>query len=81
MRVFLCHKLLNADPATRIVFTTREPLPAPFDNQRREIALGALSRNDAVELVGEVMKQEGLIPKADDPGGDPQEIVELVEGR
>ncbi len=25
------------------------------------------------------MKQEGLTPKADDPGGDPQEITDLVE--
>jgi tetratricopeptide (TPR) repeat protein len=75
----LCQKLLDADPATRILFTSREPLPAPFDNRRREISLGALSREDAIKLVGEVMKQEGLIPKADDPGSDPQEITDLVE--
>jgi len=75
----LCKKLLEADPATRIVFTSRESLPAPFDNKRREIGLGPLSREDAIKLVGEVMKQEGLIPKSDDPGGDPKEIVELVE--
>ena len=75
----LCEKLLEADPATRIVFTSRESLPAPFDNKRREISLGPLSRVDAIKLVGEVMKQEGLTPKADDPGGDPKEIVELVE--
>ena len=75
----LCQQLLEADPATRIVFTSREELTAPFDNKRREILLGALSRDDAIKLVGEVMKQEGLIPKADDPGSDPQEIVDLVE--
>jgi len=75
----LCRKLLDADPATRIVFTSRESLPAPFDNKRREIALGALSRTDAIALVAEVMKQEGLIPKSEDPGGDPQEITDLVE--
>ncbi len=75
----LCRKLLDADAATRILFTTRVSLPAPFDYKRREIALGALSRGDAIKLVGEVMKQEGLIPKAEDPGGDPQEITDLVE--
>ncbi len=76
----LCRKLLDASPATRLVFTTREPLPAPFDDGRREIALGALSREDAVRLVSEVMKREGSEPKGDDPGAEPQEIVELVEG-
>lgn len=75
----LCQQLLEADTATRIVFTTREPLPAPFGNRRREIVLGALSRDDAVELVSEVMKQEGLSPKSDDPGSHPQEVTELVE--
>ena len=72
----LCRKLLDADPATRIVFTSRESLPAPF---QRSVALGALTRADAIALVSDVMKQEGLTPKAEDPGGDPQEIVELVE--
>ncbi len=75
----LCRKLLEADPATRILFTSRESLPAPFDNKRNEIRLGALSREDAIKLVGEVMKQEGLTPKASDPGSDPQEITDLVE--
>jgi len=75
----LCQQLLEADAATRIVFTTREPLPVPFDHRRREIVLGALSRDDAVELVSEVMKQAGLSPKSDDPGSDPQEVTELVD--
>jgi tetratricopeptide (TPR) repeat protein len=75
----LYRKLLDADPATRIVFTTRESLPAPFDHRRREISLGALSQEDAIKLVGEVMKQEGLTPKSEDPGSDPQEILDLVE--
>jgi tetratricopeptide (TPR) repeat protein len=75
----LCRKLLDASPATRLVFTTREPLPAPFGDRGREIALGALSRDDAVRLVAEVMKREGHEPKSDDPGSDPQEVTELVE--
>ncbi len=75
----LAQDLLNADPTTRIVFTSREPLPAPFDHSRRDVRLGALDRIDAIALVSEVMKQEGLEPKADDPGGTPREIEELVD--
>ncbi|HEX7333027.1 MAG TPA: tetratricopeptide repeat protein [Pyrinomonadaceae bacterium] len=75
----LAQDLLNADPATRIVFTSREPLPSPFDHARRDVRLGALDRTDAIALVSEVMKQEGLEPKADDPGGTPKEIEELVD--
>ena len=75
----LAQDLLNAHPSTRIVFTSREPLPPPFDHARRDIRLGALARNDAIALVSEVMKQEGLEPKADDPGGTPKEIEELVD--
>lgn len=75
----LCQRLLDADPATRIVFTSRESLPAPFDKKLCERRLGPLDRDDAIKLVAEVMKQEGLTPKSDDPGSDPREIVELVE--
>jgi tetratricopeptide (TPR) repeat protein len=75
----LCRALLDAGPATRIVFTSREALPAPFDKKLCERRLGPLDRDDAIKLVAEVMKQEGLTPKSDDPGSDPREIVELVE--
>lgn len=75
----LAQDLLDADPATRIVFTSREPLPAPFDDVRRYVRLGALDRVDAIALVSEVMKQEGLEPKAQDSGGTPKEIEELVD--
>ncbi len=75
----LCRALLDADPATRIVFTSREPLPAPFDAKRSHVELGALSRNDAIELVSHVLKREGLEPTPADPGSTPQEIEDLVE--
>jgi tetratricopeptide (TPR) repeat protein len=75
----LCHGLLASSPITRLLFTTREPLPAPFNNKHRERVLGALSREDAVRLVGEVMKREGLEPKATDEGGDAQKVSELVD--
>ena len=75
----LCRTLLRVHPATRIIFTSREPLPAPFDHRQREIVLGALSRDDAIELVSQVMEREGRKPKYDDAGNTPQEITELVE--
>ncbi|MGH7492398.1 MAG: CHAT domain-containing protein [bacterium] len=75
----LCQKLLTANPATRLVFTSREALPAPFSHKTREIGLGPLDRNDAIELVSSVMKEEGLQPKVSDPGSASQEIIDLVE--
>lgn len=75
----LCRSLLDADPATRIVFTSREPMPRPFHKKLCERRLGPLSWEDAITLVSEVMKQEGLTPKSEDPGNDPQEITDLVE--
>ena len=77
--VQLCQHLLHADPATRLLFISRERMPGPFDHRHRTIELGALSREDAIELVSQVMAQEGLTPKADDPGSTPQEIIDLVE--
>ena len=75
----LCRALLKADPATRIVFTSREPLPQPFNAARSHIGLGALSKNDAIELVSQVLKREGLEPAPADPGSTPKEIEDLVE--
>jgi len=75
----LWHRLLDADKRTRLVFTTRETLPAPFNHRGRERELGALARKDAIELVSEVMKQNGWTPPAFDPGSTPQEITDLVE--
>ncbi len=75
----LCRRLLAADSRTRLVFTTREPLPAPFDTRGRERELGALAPDDAVKLVGEVMKQHGWTPPGDDAGTTPEEITALVE--
>jgi tetratricopeptide (TPR) repeat protein len=75
----LCRRLLAADLRTRLVFTTREPLPAPFDARGRERELGALAPDDAVKLVGEVMKQHGWTPPGDDAGTTPEEITALVE--
>lgn len=74
----LCRTLLDAADATRLVFTSREPLPEPFHHRHRVAELRELDPNDAIELVAEVMKREGLEPKHDDAGNTPQEIAELV---
>jgi tetratricopeptide (TPR) repeat protein len=74
----LCRRLLEADSRTRLICTTRESLPTPFDDPRREWELRALDRTDAVELVSEVMKQNGWTPPSTDPGNTPQEITGLV---
>ena len=75
----LCQALLDADSCTRIVFTSRFHLPAPFDRRKCGIELGALSREDAVELVSRVMAEKSLTPAAHDPGSTPKEIADLVE--
>jgi tetratricopeptide (TPR) repeat protein len=75
----LCNMLLETDPATRIVFTSREVLFAPFDDEYMEIPIGPLSREDAIKLVAEVIKKEDLTLKSDDLGSEPREIIELVE--
>ncbi|SDZ83691.1 Tetratricopeptide repeat-containing protein [Thiothrix caldifontis] len=61
-----------------LLFTTREPLPAPFNHKAREIVLGALSVTDAKALVMQVMNNEGLHLRHDDQGNTPQEVDDLV---
>jgi hypothetical protein len=46
----LCARLLRAGE-TRLVFTSREALPAPFDADRHRRELRRLDREDAVKLV------------------------------
>ncbi|HQR33237.1 MAG TPA: tetratricopeptide repeat protein, partial [Blastocatellia bacterium] len=46
----LCERLLKVGD-TRLVFTSRESLPAPFDAQRNRRELHQLDREDAVKLV------------------------------
>jgi tetratricopeptide (TPR) repeat protein len=75
----LCTALLDAAPATRLIFTSREPLPEPFAHRHRTAELRELDPGDAVELVSQVMKEAGLEPKHDDAGNTPQEITDLVE--
>ena len=50
----LCERLLRAGE-TRLVFTSREALPAPFDAERQRRELHRLGREDAVKLVERVL--------------------------
>jgi tetratricopeptide (TPR) repeat protein len=77
----LCQRL-NAVGDTRLVFTSREPLPSPFDGERNRRELHRLSREDAVALVERVLGQgDGgagqASPARDEAIGD---LVEAVHG-
>lgn len=75
----LAQKLLDADSRCRLLFTSREPLPAPFAKDKCTVELGRLSEIEAVQLVEQVMAQHGWAPPASDNATTPEEIAELVE--
>ncbi|QLQ24092.1 MAG: tetratricopeptide repeat protein [Dechloromonas sp.] len=54
----LCARL-NAVGDTRLVFTSREPLPAPFAGEKQRRELYQLDREDAVKLVERVLNAAG----------------------
>ena len=71
----LCARL-NAKGETRLVFTSREALPAPFDVERHRRELHQLDREDAVKLVERVLNREeaGAGAAADAA----REVIELL---
>ena len=75
----MCQTLLDADPTTRLVFTSREALPAPFNHPQQCFQLGTLNPQEAIDLVSQVMAQEGFAPSPSDPGKTHQELTDLVE--
>lgn len=75
----LCQKLLDADPRCRLLFTSRERLPAPFARPQNTVELGRLHQDEAIRLVERVMAQQGWAPPATDDATTPEEISELVE--
>jgi tetratricopeptide (TPR) repeat protein len=54
----LCERLLQVGE-TRLIFTSREALPAPFDAQRQRRELNRLDRDDAVKLVERALNADG----------------------
>jgi tetratricopeptide (TPR) repeat protein len=77
----LC-KRLNAKGDTRLVFTSREALPAPFDAQRNRRELHQLDREDAVKLVERALNQEaaGAGAAADAASEAIEQLVDTVHG-
>jgi tetratricopeptide (TPR) repeat protein len=72
----LC-QALEKPGKTRLIFTSREPLPEPFS--RNLVKVGRLDRPDAIRLVGSVLGEDNLMPHAADPGESEQEIEKLVD--
>ena len=75
----LCERLLLAGE-TRLVFTSREVLPAPFEAKRHRRELHQLDQEDAVKLVERVLNADGDDEDAAAPGDAAREEIEqLVE--
>ncbi|CAK8720777.1 TIR domain-containing protein [Candidatus Electrothrix laxa] len=75
----LCQKLLTASPECRLLFTSRELLPAPFGRAKNTVELGRLDRPEAVQLVEQVMAEHGWQPPESDNASTPEEVAELVD--
>lgn len=77
----LCARL-NAKGETRLVFTSREALPAPFDVERQRRELHRLEREDAVKLVERTLNQEvgGAGVAADADREAIEQLVDAVHG-
>jgi tetratricopeptide (TPR) repeat protein len=68
---------LSKSGATRIIFTSREPLPEPFAGNVQRV--GRLDRPDAIRLVGRVLGEGKLMPHSGDAGESEEEIEALVD--
>jgi tetratricopeptide (TPR) repeat protein len=77
----LCARL-NAKGDTRLVFTSREALPAPFDAERNRRELHQLDREDAVKLVERVLNRDdgGAGAAADAVREAIEQLVDAVHG-
>ena len=74
----LFHTLMQAAPHTRLLFTTREALPAPFDRGANYLRLGQLHPTDAIALLSQVMAEQGWAPPLDDQGRE-ADLAHLAE--
>ncbi len=77
----LCARL-HAKGDTRLVFTSRESLPAPFDAERNRRELHQLAREDAVKLVERALNREkaGADAAADAAREQIEQLVDAVHG-
>ena len=74
----LCARLM-ANGETRLVFTSREALPAPFDAAGNRRELQRLARDDAVKLVERVLNDAGGDTGAPGDARGPEAIERLVD--
>jgi tetratricopeptide (TPR) repeat protein len=72
----LCGRLAGTGQ-TRLIFTSREPLPEPF--RSNVLKIGRLDRWEAIQLVGQVLGKGKLMPHAADAGESEAEVEALVE--
>jgi tetratricopeptide (TPR) repeat protein len=75
----LCERLL-ASGQTRLLFTSREPLPAPFDRTANRRELAQLDPPDAVRLVERVLNLDGADTEALATREEIESLVESVHG-
>jgi tetratricopeptide (TPR) repeat protein len=70
-------KQLAGTGRTRLIFTSREPLPAPFASN--VLKIGRLGQVEAIQLVSQVLGKGKLMPHAADSGESESEVEALVE--
>jgi tetratricopeptide (TPR) repeat protein len=75
----LARNLLAASERCRLIFTSRERLPAPFAHLKHTVELDRLSETEAIQLVERVMAEHGWEPPKTDNAATPEEVAELVE--
>ncbi len=63
---------------TRVVFTSRSPLPSPFADARYVLRIGRLERREAIELVGKVLEAQGSRPAGSETEDDVQDLVDAA---
>ena len=73
----LCERLLKIGE-TRLILTSREKLPAPFDAERHRSELHQLDREDAVKLVERVLNAAGVHAGSSSDAAR-EEIEQLVD--
>jgi hypothetical protein len=74
----LCERLV-AVGETRLVFTSREALPAPFDAERQRRELSRLGREDAVKLVERVVNAEGGVERSGGSKGSQARLLDAQQ--
>ena len=72
----LCQRL-SVMGGTRLIFTTRTPLPEPFD--QHHLTIDRLDRTEAIGLVGKVLGEDERMPRAASDVENEQQIEALVE--